>query len=348
MHRALVFLLLAAVLTAAETGKPAPGLAAATWVRGAAPASTQPIIYGVWEGSEAVEAGLDLLHATAAKHGDKVHAALLVVATADEARAALATVDDDGVPVAAIAGEARIAWLGESEAPMVVAVGGDGMVLWTGQPSEAEEVIVRIAAGTFDPAVAAKVQALHHDVETIMEADAGEDGREAQFAKADAKLVEILALDPIDQRALHLRLAIARERDDRPGHAAVLAAIPVGRLPAAVANQLAWDLVIDEDLKWRRLGPALNLARRACAADPGESAYQDTLARVTYALGLIDEAIAIQLKAVSLAPDEEGLQATLEFYREAKMVQAAYQAAEPPAIPPALPLAPALQNAPVP
>ena len=51
----------------------------------------------------------------------------------------------------------------------------------------------------------------------------------------------------------------------------------------------------------------------------------ETLARIYYLLGMVEEAIAIELQAVSLLPDDAGAAATLDYYREVRSLRADLQ-----------------------
>lgn len=75
---------------------------------------------------------------------------------------------------------------------------------------------------------------------------------------------------------------------------------------ASRQNTLAWIIVIEKGVEQRNLVVAKKLAERAnAAADGKDSAILDTLARVLFMRGEKSEAIAIEQKAIDLAPDQE-------------------------------------------
>ncbi len=78
-------------------------------------------------------------------------------------------------------------------------------------------------------------------------------------------------------------------------------------------NELAWLLASTEG----DLTEALRCALRANEVVPTNSSYLDTLARVYFRLGKIDEAIRYQEMAIDVEPHSQQLKRTLKEYREA-------------------------------
>jgi tetratricopeptide (TPR) repeat protein len=79
-------------------------------------------------------------------------------------------------------------------------------------------------------------------------------------------------------------------------------------------NDLAWLLA----RTGRRLDEAETLAEAAVKAKPEEAAYLDTLAEVKFRLGKIDEAIALEEKALKHMPGDKFMTEQLERFRAAK------------------------------
>lgn len=112
------------------------------------------------------------------------------------------------------------------------------------------------------------------------------------------------SLDPATKQPDNLRhirfLTQVRDFDDP------LAAYAFGRQymkevwnDPAPLNRLAFDIVAEDGIRTRDLAFALEAARRAVEIEKGESAAMlDTLARVHFERGEIDEAIRVQQKAV--------------------------------------------------
>ncbi len=87
-------------------------------------------------------------------------------------------------------------------------------------------------------------------------------------------------------------------------------------------NDFAWRILTDEEVKFRDLKFALQVAKAAYDACEGkEAAIVDTYARALFDNGQKKEAIEYQKKAVQLAGDDEAmreeLQGTLKKYEEA-------------------------------
>ena len=328
--RYLLILLCVAVCCAAETepaaiGGPAPGYDGVQWLAGgsADAKATTPRIQVVvfW----ACDDGADqpaLEQATALmKQARVVLLADSVEAEADELATRPRSIPDQGVA----GGEVRARWLGSEESPLPAAVliGADGILLWRGRPSGIAGALAREQAHQFDRAALIACAKLRQDLHALLEAQPEQgDGKLEQAFELTA---QILVLDAIDEEAIRLRLDLSRHLEKHDAFRKTLADIPRDRLPADFANSLAWERVIDEDLAWRCLDQALQLIEHACVAQPDEAAYQDTYARVLYALGLIEDAIATQLRAVSLAPENPDVVAALSYYQEVLAIRTARQ-----------------------
>ncbi len=78
------------------------------------------------------------------------------------------------------------------------------------------------------------------------------------------------------------------------------------------------------DLAWlaarsgRKLTEALGFAEAAVKAKPDSAAYLDTLAEVKFRLGLIDEAIKLEERAIELDPKEPFMKEQLERFKKAR------------------------------
>jgi tetratricopeptide (TPR) repeat protein len=82
---------------------------------------------------------------------------------------------------------------------------------------------------------------------------------------------------------------------------------------AALLNDFAWRMLTDEELKFRDLKLALQVAKAAYDAAQGVSpSITDTYARALFDNGKRKEAIAYQKKAIKLAEDDPALREELE------------------------------------
>lgn len=80
------------------------------------------------------------------------------------------------------------------------------------------------------------------------------------------------------------------------------------------SNDLAWLLA----RSGRQLQQALVLSRQAVEAQPNNAAFLDTLAEVHFRLGQIDQAIALEEKALQILPDDPFMIQQLKRFRDGK------------------------------
>jgi hypothetical protein len=299
---------------AADLGGPMPGFADVVWVAGK-PAEGMPQI---------------VAFALVADGGDQPLAGILAQLAQrfpDLALVALLDGDDPAGPavaarLATVAGVAppalRDRWLGPDAAlPACALVAGDGTLLWRGGPESLVTVVERAAATRFDPAPAQRLLPLRSEL------------RERLAAIDDALALEraleltagILAIDPLDEESLRLRLDLCRHLGRADAHRATLAGLPLAQCPPSLAAGLAWQMATDEDLAWRHLDLALAFAQHARRLAPDDVLAIETHARVLYLLGLFDEAIATQLAALAMLPEAPDVRAALDYYREAKALR---------------------------
>lgn len=182
-----------------------------------------------------------------------------------------------------------------------------------GEDFTADEVVAEgqaiLASPGVDPSTAITVAAVTRrlaDPEqfkpVLRAALAATEGATGDMAEArrDLEVDAALLLDDDPDRALTLKRATMPDgwRDD----------------PSAL-NSFAWwcfenDLNLDEAQQLALRGVEL-------AADDGERAnILDTAAEIAFKRGDVDRAIELQTRAVSLAPDREGLKKTLERFEE--------------------------------
>jgi hypothetical protein len=229
--------------------------------------------------------------------------------------------DDDATPVLP-AGLAAVRvsepaqverWLGPDPAlPAAALVGSDGLLLWRGNLRNLPAAWERERAGGFNRVALAEVAALRARLRAALQAEADE----TSLPRALELSGEILLREPVDDEALRLRLDLAKHLDRREVFRDTLQRLPLAALSAELANELAWARATDEDLAWRNPDLALRLSEHARELTPEDPTVQDTYARVRYALGDLEGAVAAQIKAVSLDPEDTALSGALDFYRE--------------------------------
>lgn len=325
--RHLVLLALAAAVCALDIGDPAPSLKGVTWVKGAAVetggAVTVVEFWATWCGP--CKVSIPHLTKLQHEHGDK----LRVVGISNEDRATVEPfVTQMGEQMAyhvGIAAETDYGrWMeGRDSIPTAFVVDKTGTVAWVGHPMSMEEPLKQVIAGTYDLATAKRLVGMHSKLEEQIK------GQRPDIKAALATIDAILAVDPVDQQAVDIGLAIARYTKDAALLRRTLERLPVDKLPPGMANGLAWDLAIDQELTRRNLDLAQRFIAHAIAAMPDDAAFLDTQARVRYALGQIDEAIAIERKAVAAAPEDENAKQVLAYYESLPGLRAGKPAVQP-------------------
>ncbi|GJQ30275.1 MAG: hypothetical protein HBSAPP03_21590 [Phycisphaerae bacterium] len=216
--------------------------------------------------------------------------------------------------------------------PTAFVIDRKGRVAWMGHPLSVDEpiatIVEQVLAGTFDVKAAAERDRVQR--EQLEKARKTENrlrkALEANDGKAAVTLLnDLLAIRPAEftPRIREVFEVLAVDNADEAGAYAWLKTLEAGPLKddAPTLNNVAWDIATAEGLKARDLDLAHRLAARAVDVSGGREAYiLDTLARVQFDLGRIEEAIATQEKAVALAePGRQGdYQATLDRYKAAK------------------------------
>ncbi|MEW6354951.1 MAG: redoxin family protein [Planctomycetota bacterium] len=211
--------------------------------------------------------------------------------------------------------------------PHAFIVDKNGVVAWAGHPMAGlDGALEGIAAGTFDPAAAKNIAAKRDELQKALQ------GRDVE--KILAAVNEVIALEPTVYQHYDLKLKILNYKKDSEGVVKTRREAADAFLKAQAQdalNNLAWALATDDDLTQRDLDLALTCAQEAVKLTGRKSsANLDTLARVYYAIGMMDKAISIQQEAVNAAPeDQKGeLQETLKFYTVTRELGAKLTASE--------------------
>jgi thiol-disulfide isomerase/thioredoxin len=234
----------------------------------------------------------------------------------------------------AIATEAgKQAWMAnDNSIPHAFVISAEGVVLWEGHPMALEQPLTQIVAGTFDPKAAAAAATEQQELKAALS------GQQPDLPRAKRLLAGMLGRDPLDQQAIQLSLAIARHEHDAAAARALLSGLPLDRISAEQANHLAWEIATAEELAHRHLDLALRLIDRALQLEPKGSHLIDTRARILFNLGLVDEAVTEQQRALAAGHDDS-LAATLAHYQQVQAWRKDLAAGKPLAAP-AAPVAP--------
>ncbi|MBA3937188.1 MAG: hypothetical protein H0X38_06990 [Planctomycetes bacterium] len=338
----------APVLGALEIGAQVPALTGVTWIKDQPVALTGALTLVEFWSTEAPTASTTRLTELGHRYREVLH---VVGLSGEKAEVVRPFIDDLGGEIdyhVGLADAATVAaWVPDGELPDVFLVDGDGRLAWHGKPDDMESVLARLLWGTVDTDLLLKLAPLEQELRELTEGD----HPDPQQANSDAwdATTKILATDPANVFALRTRFSLAVELDHADEIRSALAALPLARLTAEDADELARDRLDNEDLAHRNLDLVVPLVRRALTLDPDEPAYIITEARLLATAGLIDEAIAAQTRALHLDPEDDALAATLEYYRSLKGLRATllHDLATPaPAAPPERPQPRSLRAAP--
>lgn len=331
-------------------GDAAPAVSVAEWIVGGLASEGPPRVrvvefWATW--CAPCRRSLATLTALAKAHGEKVEVIAIAGAdaqgeTLDRVRAFVAKRRGEiGYAVGFDEGAAtRSAWLGAARIgriPTAFVVGPDGRIAWIGDSVRSvkglETAVAELVEGRFDMTKA--VSAARG--EKSRRAAAEEAGVEVQIRLRDAVRADdhegvigaveaLLRLD--EQRYGRLAVvafnAMLSGRRDARGAAAFAREMLTSRLrdDAVALDALAWAVLEGPRTPPCDAGLALELAVRANALAEGEDPrILDTLARVRFVRGEVDEAIRLQGLAAAAAsggPLEAKLRATLNEYERSR------------------------------
>lgn len=212
---------------------------------------------------------------------------------------------------------------GEQGIPTAFIVGKDGVIEWIGHPMAMDKPLEQIVSGKYDRTVA-KTERVETKKAQIAMMKAGQKINKAmQAGKIDeaVKVVdELIESHPkmIGQLGM-AKLQIMAQGEGNKDAAAKFADELVDKLgdDTQSLNALAWGIAADQNLPGS-LDTALKAAQKAVkVTEEKDGMVIDTLARVYFEQGKIDEAITWQKKAVELNKDPQITEA-LEKYEAAK------------------------------
>jgi thiol-disulfide isomerase/thioredoxin len=216
-------------------------------------------------------------------------------------------------------GKMAKAWMeaaGQNGIPCAFVVGKDSKIAWIGHPMELDEVLKQVVAGTFDAKKAAAPAAARQEIEVQVQ-KAVESGDLTLLDKAAKEYPEMAAtLEPVEFGLL------LQKKDFAAVTVVARDLVESQKDNAEMLNQIAWAMVDPENLFEKPdLNLALKAALRANTAARGENGtVLDTLARVYFAKGDLDQAIATQSAAIEKAEEDQkaGLTKTLAEYKAKK------------------------------
>jgi len=165
--------------------------------------------------------------------------------------------------------------------PCAFVVDKEGRLVWAGDPREnLEKVLDEVLAGKYDLEAAKKA-----------------DQERRKLAAKEAAARQLLAK--------YFETVTASDKPENVEQLGMLVFIGLDNNPVLL-NELAWDILTREDVKYRDLKLALRAAKVANErSDAKNPAILDTYARALFDNGHVQEAIETQKKAVGLATDPE-------------------------------------------
>ena len=212
---------------------------------------------------------------------------------------------------------------GQNGIPCAFIVGPDAHIEWIGHPARIDEPLEHLVAGTWnrDEFLARYEQeqrakeAMQRAMMTLRKARQSGD-----WDKAIAAIDALIEESPEQTGYQQVKFGVLLEAK-RVAEAATLAEVIAEDYwdQPQPLNSFAWSLVTQPSAPDQVLDVALRIAKRASELENDENAATlDTLARVYFEQGNLDQAIACQEKAVALDGSAEGLAKTLEQYQAAR------------------------------
>lgn len=223
---------------------------------------------------------------------------------------------------------ARTGW--DQSIPHVFIIDRQGRLAWHGHPIEMDEVLEKVAAGTYDIEAEAALARRRAELQTAARPMIDELRREHRAGNVTRAIDIAAEVAALDYRLFadiatwrYIQLVKVGRTDEAAEYAADLIE---RRWPDSwkPLNTFAWRIASDTRTAGRDLNLALHCAERALELTEGKQAdVFDTLARVRFERGEIGSAIEAQEKALELAPApmKREMQATLDRYKAEKAAQ---------------------------
>jgi len=213
---------------------------------------------------------------------------------------------------------------GEQGIPTAFIIGKEGHIEWIGHPMQMDKPLEQIVAGKWDRTVARTERAEAKALQAVFMKAQREISAAIQSGdtkKAVSVVDGLIEKQPQAVQFHFVKLQILgmssdeADKEEAKKYADVVAEKAWDN--AMLLNALSWGIAGQENLPGT-LDTALKAAKRAVElTEEKDAAILDTLARVHFEQGNLDEAITWQKKAVALSKDEQ-IVAALEKYEAAK------------------------------
>ncbi len=207
--------------------------------------------------------------------------------------------------------------------PHAFVISKDGKIAWQGSPldPELDAVLGKLAAGTFDLSAAKVEQEVLRRVEELNLLS-----RLGQWTKVWDGLIEILKLDPSNERAMHALAEISSEelKNTEAFREWAKSHLKTHKAKPKAMQSLASTLCDIGNVASRCPDIALEAAKVAYETNQRDAGVVATYARALYQIGALERAIALQQDALALAAtgdQKSEFQGALEFYRTCKKLQ---------------------------
>lgn len=213
---------------------------------------------------------------------------------------------------------------GQNGIPCAFIVGKSGNVEWIGHPMAMDDVLKQVVDGTWDPTAARAALLAEKEAEKVLQQIGPKIN--AALQNGDFKTAVVLIEQLMEKfpengqfKQARFQFLLKGEMFDEANKAAE-EMIKESNDSAQELNQLAWTLATGVPGPGPDLDLALTAAKRAEElTESKDASVLDTVARVTFKKGNIEDAIAIQKKAIELAGADlkEQLEASLMEYEAA-------------------------------
>ena len=211
--------------------------------------------------------------------------------------------------------QSTASYMGENRGiPYAFVVDKDGIVLWKGHPlAGLDRVIDQVLAGSFDPKMAARKEKIEEQLQKTLAS--------RDYEKALALTDELIAIDDKVIDYYQLKISLLTETGKSQGIKPIYKImLSVFSDSAEDLNALAWQ-ACTVPLELRDLTVAQDAIHKAVGlSNRKDASILNTLARLQYALGLLDSAITAQKEALGLSRDaqeKEAFEETLRYYQTA-------------------------------
>lgn len=193
--------------------------------------------------------------------------------------------------------------------PCAFVVGKTGLIEWIGHPAGIDEPLSKIVAGTWDVAAVAEEARLERAMEVAKQESApliGAALNDKDYPKAIRLIEGLMEKFPKSPEfpLIKFQFQIQGNQFSQANENAKQL-IELAKDDAEQLSQLAWMMATGTTQKGMDLDLAASAAEKAVKLTEEKNAdHIDTLAQVKFRQGLLDEAIALQKKAIEVAPPQ--------------------------------------------